>query len=185
MSTMTGFAPLRLHTREPLKLGMQQLWLTGQVLAMGARLWARHEFVSQESKPLEVIYSFALPRDAALRRFRISGQDFQVDSELRPTKEASRVYEEAIAAGSLSTLARQYTDGLINLSVGNIRPQEKVVVLLEWLSGIELHDDSLRLRFPFTLAPSYHRQARGIEIAPGRYEMELPGEEFDDLILPQ
>ena len=185
MSTMTGFAPLSRQTRQPIALGMQQLWLTGRVLAMGARLWVRHEFVSQESQALEVIYSFALPRDAALRRFRVSGADFQVNSELRPTKEATEIYEAGIAAGSLATLVRQYGDGMINLSVGNIRPQEKVTVLLELLAGVELHDDGLRLRFPFTLAPSYHNQARGIEIAPGRFEMELPREEFDDLILPQ
>ena len=185
MSTMTGFAPMAMETRQPVALGMQRLWLTGRVLAMGARLWVRHEFVSQEKKPLEVIYSFGLPRDAALRRFRVSGTDFQVDSELRPTKEAAKIYEEGIAQGSLATMVRQYGDGIINLNVGNIRPEERVTVLLELLAGVELHDESLRLRFPFTLAPSYHRQARGIEIAPGRFEMELPEEEFDDLILPQ
>lgn len=185
MSTMTGFAPMALQTRRPIALSMQQLWLTGRVLAMGARLWVRHEFVSQESKALEVIYSFALPRDAALRRFRVTGADFHANSELRPTREAMEIYEAAIAAGSLSTLVRQYGDGMINLNVGNIRPREKVTVLLEMLAGVELRDDSLRLRFPFTLAPSYHRQAHGIEIAPGRFEMELPGEEFDELILPQ
>jgi Ca-activated chloride channel family protein len=185
MSTMTGFAPLGLLSREPLKLSMQKLWLTGHVLAVGARLWVRHEFVSQETKPVEVIYGFVLPREASLRRFRVTGDDFTVDSELRPTDEAYKLYEQGIRSGSLSTLARQYGDGLVNLTVGNIRPGEKVVVLLELLAGVELHDDSLRLRFPFTLAPSYHAQARSIEIAPGVVEMELPAEQFDDLILPQ
>ncbi len=185
MSTMTGFAPLCLSDRVPLKLSMQKLWLTGQVLAVGARLWVRHEFVSQETKPIEVIYGFVLPRDASLRRFRASGDDFRVESELRPTDEAYKLYEQGIRSGSLSTLARQYGDGLVNLTVGNIRPGEKVVVLLELLAGVELHDDSLRLRFPFTLAPSYHSQARSMEIAPGVVEMELPSDQFDDLILPQ
>src|SRR5580704_816744 len=184
MSTQTGFAPLLQSTGKALNLSMQKLWLTGNVLAMGARLWIRHEFVSQETHPVEVIYSFALPRDASLRRFRMSGENFQVNSELRPTAEAHRLYEEGIQAGSLSALARHYGDGIVNLSVGNIRPKEKVVVLLELLAGVELHDGSLRLRFPFTLAPSYHAQARAAEIAPGVLEMELPGEQFDDLILP-
>jgi Ca-activated chloride channel family protein len=164
---------------------MQKLWLTGQVLAVGARLWVHHEFVSSETKPVEVIYGFILPRDASLRRFRVSGDGFTVDSELRPTKDATKIYEDGIRAGSLSTLARQYGDGLVNLTVGNIRPGEKVVVLLELLAGVELHDSGLRLRFPFTLAPSYHPQARGMEVVPGVFELELPSEKFDDLILPQ
>jgi Ca-activated chloride channel homolog len=170
---------------EPLKLAMQRLWLTGRVLPVGAQLWVSHEFQSQESRPVEVIYSFALPRDATLRRFRMRGDNFTVDSELRPTAEAVKVYEDGIRAGSLSSLARQYADGLVNLTVGNVRPQEKVVVLLEILAGVELHDCGLRLRFPFTLAPAYHPQARVIEVKPGVGEMELPAADYGDLILPQ
>lgn len=180
-----GFAPVNQVTGKSLNLSMQKLWLTGQVLPMGARLWVRHEFVSNETVPVEVIYGFILPRDASLRRFRVSGDGFTVDSELRPTEEATRIYEEGIHSGSLSTLARQYGDGLVNLTVGNIRPSEKVVVLLELLAGVELHDRGLRLRFPFTLAPSYHSQAHGMEVAPGVMELELPEEQFGDLILPQ
>ena len=182
--TTHGFVPVNQATGKALDLSMQTLWLTGQVLGVGARLWVRHEFESQESKPVEVIYSFVLPRDASLRRFRLSGTDFSVDSELCPTEEAHKIYEAGIQAGSLSTLAREYGDGLVNLSVGNLRPKEKVVVLLELLAGVELHDDGLRLRFPFTLAPSYHAQARSMEVSPGRLELELPADEFGDLILP-
>lgn len=179
-----GFVPVNQATGKTLNLSMQKLWLTGQVLGVGARLWVRHEFESQEFTPVEVIYSFMLPRDASLRRFRVSGTDFSVDSELRPTEEAHKIYEAGIQAGSLSTLAREYGDGLVNLCVGNLRPKEKVVVLLEILAGVELHDDGLRLRFPFTLAPSYHAQARCVEPSPGKVELELPAEEFGDLILP-
>jgi len=182
--TTHGFVPVNQATGKAVDLCMQTLWLTGQVLGVGARLWVRHEFESQESNPVEVIYSFVLPRDASLRRFRLSGTDFSVDSELRPTEEAHKIYEAGIQAGSLSTLAREYGDGLVNLSVGNLRPKEKVVVLLEILAGVELHDDGLRLRFPFTLAPSYHAQARSMEVSPGRLELELPADEFGDLILP-
>jgi Ca-activated chloride channel family protein len=186
MSTMSGvgFIPHVQGRKEPLSLAMQSLWLTGRVLPMGARLWVRHEFQSQESRPVEVVYGFVLPRDATLRRFRVQGDGFSVASELRPTDEARKAYENGIQAGSLSTLAREYGDGLINLSLGNLRPQEKVVVLLELIAGVELHDDGLRLRFPFTLAPSYHAQMRALEVEPGRGEIELPQEEFDDLILP-
>ena len=180
-----GFAPRRMDQGEPLKLAMQTLWLSGRVLPMGARLWIRHEFESAESSPVEVVYGFMLPRDATLRRFRISGDKFSVDSELRPTKEARKTYEEGMAAGSLSALVQQYRDGLANLNVGNVHPGEKVVVFLELLAGVELRDDGLRLRFPFTLAPSYHAQARAIEAEPGIGEMELPQEEFGDLILPR
>src|SRR5215472_3576368 len=181
----TGFVPRDLATRESVQLAMQNLWLTGRVLPMGARLWVRHEFRSQEAKPVEVVYGFMLPRDATLRRFRISGDGFSVDSELREKTEAREIYEQGIQSGSLSTLAQQYGDGLVNLNIGNIHPNEKVVVLLELMAGVELHDDGLRLRFPFTLAPSYHSKARVIAPEPGGGELELPEREFGDIILPK
>jgi Ca-activated chloride channel family protein len=168
-----------------MNLAMQRLWLTGQIVPAGARLFVQHVFRSEEDKPLEVIYSFPLPRDAALRRFRVTGDGFEAHSELRETEAAIRAYEEGIERGALSTLARQYGDGLVNLTVGNIRPRETVTVHLEILCGVELRDDGFRFRFPFTLAPTYHSRARVAVAAPGEGEMELPTDEFGDLILPR
>jgi Ca-activated chloride channel homolog len=180
----TGFALTTTDTGKACTLAMQRLWLTGQILPTGARLWVQHEFQSGEAKPMEAVYGFVLPRDAAMRRFKIEGEGFRVDSELRRTADASKLYEEALAGGSLAALARQYGDGIVNLSVGNIRPKERVVVTLEILAGVELSDDALRFRFPFTLAPSYHAKAKAIAVDDDTGELELPPEIFGDLLLP-
>ncbi len=178
------FEPLEARTGLPLKLAMQRLWLTGRILPAGARLIVQHVFRSQENAALEVVYSFPLPRDAALRSFRITGDGFEAHSELKQTEEAVKAYEEGIAQGALSTLARQYGDGVVNLTVGNIRPGETVVVHLEILAGVELRDDGLRFRFPFTLAPAYHARMKAAVTASGEGEIELPVSEFGDVILP-
>lgn len=185
MSPATYFAPLEAVTGEPVRLSMQRLWLTGQVLPAGARLVVQHVFRSDEEKPLEVIYAFPLPRDAAVRSFRITGEGFEAHSELRETADAVAAYEKGIARGSLAALVRQYGDGVMNLTVGNIRPKETVTVFLEILCGVELHDDGLRFRFPFTMAPAYHSQMRVLETAPGVGETELPPDKFGDMILPR
>jgi Ca-activated chloride channel homolog len=184
MSAAASFAPLVAATGKAANLSMQRLWLTGQVLPAGARLLVQHIFRSEEDKPIEAIYSFPLPRDAALRRFRITGEGFEAHSELKETEAAVKAYEEGISRGSLSTLARQYGDGMVNLTVGNIRPKETVTVHLEILCGVELRDDGFRFRFPFTLAPAYHSRAKTAVTAPGEAEMELPADEFGDMILP-
>jgi Ca-activated chloride channel family protein len=180
-----GFSVVDSESGKPIELAMQQLWLQGKILPVGARLMVRHVFCSCETKPIEVIYSFGLPRDAALRQFVVTGENFRVRSRLKPTEEAIEEYERGIQQGHLVTLARQYGEGLVNLTVGNLRPNETVVVLLEVLAGVEAHDDGLRFRFPFTLAPSYHPRARAAEIEPGVGEIELPEDEFEDLILPR
>jgi len=181
---MTSFGPVAAATAAPIRLAMQRLWLTGSVLAAGARLVVQHVFRSDEDHPVEVIYAFMLPRDAALRAFRITGEGFEAHSELRPTEEAVKAYEKGIAEGSLSTLARQYGDGVVNLTVGNLRPRETVTVYLEILAGVELRDDGFRFRFPFTLAPAYHQRMRAA-VVDGEGEWELPADEFGDVMLPR
>lgn len=184
MSTaLSSFAPVAASTRVPLRLAMQRLWLSGHLLPVGGRLVVLHIFRSEEDRPLEVVYAFPLPRDAALRRFRIAGEGFEAHSELKPVEEAVKTYERGIADGSLSALARQYGDGLVNLTVGNVRPGETVTVHLEILAGVELRDDGFRFRFPFTLAPAYHSAMR-VSATDGEGEMELPASEFGDLMLP-
>ena len=101
-----------------------------------------------------------------------------------PRADAAKKFEDGIAAGSLSALAQQYRDGVVNLTVGNIRPGEQVIVHLEILAGVELRDDGFRFRFPFTLAPAYHSRMRAAQVD-GEGEMELPPDEFGDVILPR
>ncbi len=179
-----GFTVFNVETGREARLAMEGLWLTGRILPVGARLLVAHTFRSAEAQPLEVVYAFALPRDAALRRFSILGEGFRVRSALRPVEQARKEYEQGVAEGHLSSLARVYRDGRVNLSVGNIRPGELVKVFLELVAGVDWRDDGLRFRFPFTLAPCYHREARAVEVQPGVGELELPEEEFGDVLLP-
>ncbi len=181
IATSAGFAAVSARAGEPIELAMEQLWLAGVVTPAGARLRARHRCRSAEGRPLEVIYAFGLPRDAALRRFRVTGEGFSVRSELKPVKEARRSYEEGLEKGHLAALAEQYRDGMMNLTLGNLRPGEAAAVYLEILAGVENDDTGFRFRFPFTLAPAYHGRAR---MADGG-EIELPEDEFGDLVLPR
>ncbi len=180
-----SFAPRDARSGETARLAMQRLYLTGRILPAGAHLVVHHTFRSAEKHALEVVYCFGLPRDAALRRFKVCGSDFLVRSELMPVSRAVEEYEKGLSEGHLSAMARAYGDGLVNLTVGNLRPGEEVTVQLELLAGVELRDDGLRFRFPFTLAPSYHTQARAAEVEPGGGEIELPQDLFGDLILPR
>jgi len=178
-----GFGPRAVRSDEKIALAMQELWLGGTVTPAGARLAVRHVFQSAEQGPLEVVYAFALPRDAALRRFVISGADFEMASELQPTEKAREAYEQGLEEGHLSSLAQVYRDGVINLMVGNIRPGETVKVLLELVAGVESRDDGFRFRFPFTMAPCYHAEAR-MSLVDGQGNIELPEERFGDVLLP-
>jgi Ca-activated chloride channel family protein len=166
-----------------LKLELQQVVLSGTLLPVGARLKVQHLFRSAESRPTEVIYAFTLPRDGAMKGFHVRGETFEIQSELRETKQAEQIYEDALEKGHLATLAREYQDGVVNISLGNLRPRETVIVTLDLLAGTELHDNGFRFRFPFTLPMGYHPQGVASVDDSGGVRIDLPPE-FGDMILP-
>jgi len=178
-----GFGIYAVEKDREMVLSMQELWVTGTILPIGARLIVRHQFKSGEERAAEVIYAFQLPRDAAMRRFRIVGEDFESESALKPTEKAREEYEAGMEKGNLSVLAQHYRDGLVNLNVGNIRPNETVTVYLEIVAGVAPRDNGFRFCFPFTLAPAYHAQAT-IASMPDGIEMLLPENVFGDVMLP-
>lgn len=180
-----GFGVYGIETGRQLKLAMQELWLEGTVLPVGARLVVRHVFKSAESRPLEVVYAFGLPMDAALRSFRVSGEGFEMESALKPVDEARELYEEGVEQGHLSALVQQYKDGLVNLNLGNLKPNETVIVHLEIVSGVTCSDSGFRFRFPFTLAPGYHPRAATGVTEEGEGEINLPESVFGDVLLPR
>lgn len=180
---MAPFQIINSATGGSLRLAMQELQLSGRLTPVGAQLRVQHLFRSAEARPVEVVYAFALPRDAALRRFWIRGERFSIDSELKPTQRAEEDYEQALEQGHLASLARAYRDGMVNLAVGNLHPRETVWVDLEILAGVEMFDEGWRFRFPFTVAPAFHPRTRAVESRAGVGELELP-EEFEGVMLP-
>lgn len=178
---LTGFTVL--SQGAPVALAMQRLDLRAVITPAGALLRLTHCFQGGDTEALEAVYSFVLPRDATLRRFAVAGDGFRINSALRPTEQARKLYEAGVAAGSLAALAQIYADGLVNLSLGNLRPRERVRIALEMLAGVELRPQGLRFRFPFCLPPGYHAQATSGNHGADA-EMQLPQKEFGDLLLP-
>src|SRR6266516_3019452 len=101
MNTTDSFTVLDAKTSKEISLAMEELWLKGKILPVGAHLLVFHHFRSDEDRPLELVYSFGLPRDAVLRRFSVRGEGFQVRSELKPVDEAKQAYEKGIQEASL------------------------------------------------------------------------------------
>ena len=179
-----GNVLLNAHTREPISLAMQHLHMAGQASPAGALLRSTHRFKCAGNKPMEALYVFMLPRNGTLRRFIVKGEGFEVESKLEPRKEAREEYEQGVADGHLSVQAESSPDGMVTLSVGQVRPGEEIIVIVETVSGVDVKDDSFRFRYPFTLAPSYHAQAK-VTSSDNGGRIDLPDDVFGDLILPE
>lgn len=179
-----GNSILNAATRQPIDLAMQRLNLAGRVQPLGGLLQITHTFRCDGDDPIEALYTFMLPRGGVARRFIVKGDGFEVESSLTPREDARKEYEEGVQSGHLSVLAEANVDGMVTLSIGQIRPDEDVTVIVEVFAGVDARDNGFRFRFPFTLAPNYHGQAKMVS-TPGGGRCELPESVFGDLILPE
>ena len=172
------------RTGKAIDLAMQKLEVTGRVYPLGSFVRVTHRFKCLGTQPMEAIYVSALPTGGTLRRFKVIGENFEVDSKLGPRKAARKEYEAGMAGGHLSVLAETNQDGLVHLSVGQVQPDEEVSVIMDVVVGVTTRDQGFQFRFPFTLAPSYHAQAK-MSATEGGGKIELPEDVFGDLTLPE
>ena len=138
------------QTHQAVQLAMQRLHLAGKATPAGALLQVTHAFqcAGDATQPLETLYVFMLPRDGALRRFKIKGEGFEVESSLKPREEARKEYEENTQKGHLSSLAEVCPDGMVTLTIGQIRPGEEIQIILEVVAAVDTRDSDFRFRFP-------------------------------------
>lgn len=172
------------QTGRAIDLAMQKLEVTGRIYPLGSFVRVTHRFRCLGTKPMEAIYVSALPTGGVVRRFKVKGENFEVDSKLEPRKKAREEYEKGMAGGHLSVLAETNQDGLVHLSVGQVQPDEEISVIMDVVVGVTTRDKGFQFRFPFTLAPNYHPQAR-MSATAGGGKMELPEDVFGDMILPE
>lgn len=172
------------RTGRAIDLAMQKLEVIGRVYPLGSFVRVIHRFKCLGTQPMEAIYVSALPTGGTLRRFKVIGENFEVDSKLEPRKKARKEYEEGVANGHLSVLAETNQDGLVHLSVGQVQPDEEVSVIMDVVVGVTTRDKSFQFRFPFTIAPSYHASAKMVPTEGGG-RIELPEDVFGDLTLPE
>ena len=175
INTRTGMA---------IDLAMQKLEVSGRVYPLGSFVRVTHRFKCLGTQPMEAIYISALPTGGVLRRFKVVGENFEVDSKLEPRKKARQEYEKGMSEGHLSVLAETNQDGLVHLSVGQVQPDEEISVVMDVVVGVATKDKGFQFRYPFTLAPGYHPQAK-MSATEGGGKIELPEDVFGDLTLPE
>ncbi|KZW04436.1 VIT-domain-containing protein [Exidia glandulosa HHB12029] len=115
-------------------------------------------YVSQVKVAQDVKYVFPLPSNAAVCAFSAVIDDKRtIHGVVKQKDEAKRTYDEAVAAGKTAGLLDQHTADVFQVSLGNLKPGQKIAVNISYISIVS-HEgklDTLRLTFPTSIAPNY------------------------------
>lgn len=115
----------------------------------------RQTYRNAGTAPVELLYTFPLPHEAVLLGIAAEFGDHRLEGQVLPSQQAEAVYEEALAEGDAPVLLEVTADGLHTASLGNLLPDERVVLEVRFAQVLAFDQGRLRLVVPTTIAPRY------------------------------
>ncbi len=120
-----------------------------------SRVEVTQTFTNPNSKPLEAIYKFPLPDDAAVDDMEIHIGDRLVRGEIKQKQQAQQIYQTAKREGKTAGLLEQQKDNIFTQSVANIQPGEQVEIVIHYTNSLQFTGSDYEFIFPLVVAPRY------------------------------
>ena len=112
-------------------------------------------FTNNSTEPIEAVYVFPLPANAAVNNMMMIIGDRIIQGIIKEKSEAKKTYEKAKKEGKRTTLTEQQRPNIFTNKVANIMPNDTVVVRLKFVDKLYYDDGKFQLRFPMVVAPRY------------------------------
>jgi len=113
------------------------------------------QYVNSSAEPIEAVYVFPLPHDAAVYDLEIRIGNRLIRSVIREREEAKRVYESAKSEGKRAALVEEERPNIFTASVANLMPGDHVDVRLRYVQPLLWEGGRVRLVFPMVVGPRY------------------------------
>uniref|UniRef100_A0A3Q4MV82 von Willebrand factor A domain-containing protein 5A-like n=1 Tax=Neolamprologus brichardi TaxID=32507 RepID=A0A3Q4MV82_NEOBR len=124
-------------------------------------------YENKEDKPLEAVFVFPLPGDAAVCHFSAKIGQTQIVAEVKEKQKAHEEYDDALSSGQQAFLLEEsdQSPDIFSLSVGSLPPGESASIRLEYVTELAVQaDDGLRFCLPAVLNPRYQPQGAGVQV---------------------
>uniref|UniRef100_A0A671W3U2 VIT domain-containing protein n=1 Tax=Sparus aurata TaxID=8175 RepID=A0A671W3U2_SPAAU len=147
--------------KEPVPLKSVEVEL--QVRDHVATVVSTLNYENKEDKPLEAVFVFPLPGDAAVCHFSATIGQTQIVAEVKEKQQAREEYDDALSSGQQAFLLEEsdQSPDIFSLSVGSLPPGESASIRLEYVTELAVQaDDGLRFCLPAVLNPRYQPQGR-------------------------
>jgi len=113
------------------------------------------QFHNTHTRPVEALYVFPLPEDAAVTALTLTIGERVIQGEVREREQAQRDYAAARDAGQGAALLEQERPNLFSIAVANIQPDEQVQVTLRFHDRVPYDNGGFEFVFPTVVLPRY------------------------------
>jgi Ca-activated chloride channel family protein len=120
-----------------------------------ARVNVTQQFHNASSEPVEAVYTFPLPSDAAVDDMEMRLGTRVVKGEIKRREEARDIYEAAKAAGQTAALLDQERPNIFTQAVANVMPGQDITIRISYVNLLKYEDGKYEFAFPMVVGPRY------------------------------
>eukprot|EP00026_Physarum_polycephalum_P002936 Phypoly_transcript_02945.p1 GENE.Phypoly_transcript_02945~~Phypoly_transcript_02945.p1 ORF type:complete len:789 (+),score=142.25 Phypoly_transcript_02945:155-2521(+) len=132
----------------------------GHVLDYVSEITIEKRFENVEDVPIEAVYILPLDEGASVHKFNVFIDGKKLEGIVEEKETALNEYEDNIAKGHSSFLLEQVdnSQNLFKTSIGNIGPRREVLIVVGYVTELQLSANQLELVLPSpkTSEPSLH-----------------------------
>ncbi|MEH2024204.1 VIT domain-containing protein [Nostoc sp.] len=120
-----------------------------------SRVEVIQSFENPFTQPLEAVYIFPLPDEAAVDDMEIKIGDRIIKGNIKKREEAQQIYEKAKQEGRTAALLEQQRDNIFTQSLANIKPGEQIDVTIRYTESLKFEAGNYEFVFPMVVGPRY------------------------------
>lgn len=104
---------------------------------------------------IEAVYTFPLISSAVLLNVEIKINDRILKGQIVESSEADEKYDQAMIDGDRAIMVEKDSAGVYTVKVGNILPNDRITVILEYAELLSWKHDRVKLSIPTVIAQKY------------------------------
>jgi len=120
-----------------------------------ARVTVTQQFHNPSREPVEAVYTFPLPEDAAVDDMTMAIGARVIRGRILKREEAREVYEAARAAGKTASLLDQERPNIFTQSVANIMPGDAIRITISYVQLVKYAEGRYEFAFPMVVGPRF------------------------------
>lgn len=129
--------------------------VTAKIAGNLSRVEVIQTFENIFTQPLEAIYVFPLPDEAAVDDMEIKIGVNIIKGNIKKREEAQKIYEQAKQVGRTAGLLEQERDNIFTQSLANIKPGEQIDVTIRYTDSLKFEAGNYEFVFPMVVGPRY------------------------------
>ncbi|HLO51516.1 MAG TPA: VIT domain-containing protein [Kamptonema sp.] len=142
-------------SKQQLSFPLQHTEVQAKIAGNLSRVEVVQTFENPFNEPLEAVYIFPLPDEAAVDGMEIKIGDRIIKGNIKKREEAKQIYKKAKQEGRTAGLLEQERDNIFTQSLANIKPGEQINVTIRYTNSLKFEGGDYEFMFPMVVGPRY------------------------------